>query len=226
MKPRIKLDSARSPEGTLLELYEHDGQHMIIAGGQPLMTSRKHHSEEELARVALVQLPPRPKVLIGGLGMGFTLRTTLDLLPPDGCALQVELLSEIVDWNRGPLGAHAGHPLRDERVEVVIEDVVEVVRRHEGELAAILLDVDNGSTPVVEARNARLYSRRGLSSLRRALLPGGRLGIWAADMEPAFIDRLNANGFEAHEHITYARPGNKGGRHSIFLARKPLEPRC
>lgn len=221
MKPRIKLGSATSPDGTLIELIEHDGNHEILAGGRELMATRMHHSEEELARLACVDLPERPVVLIGGLGMGYTLRTTLDLLPEDGRVLQVEMVPEVVEWNRGPLAHHAGHPLEDPRVELVMSDVVPAIKTHREDLAAIMLDVDNGPTPLVDGSNLSLYSNAGLKALRNALIPGGHLAIWSAGEESHFPSRLEHFGFEAQEHVTHARPKRKGPRHFVYVGRKP-----
>ena len=137
MKPRKKIGRATSPDGTVLELIEHDGDHEIIADGLGLMSTRMHHSEEELARLACSDLPEKPVALIGGLGLGYTLRATLDLLPADGKAIQVELVPEVVEWNRGPLGPHAGHPLDDPRTELVVDDVCRVVKQHQNSLDAI-----------------------------------------------------------------------------------------
>ena len=117
MKPRIKLDSAKAPDGTELTLHEHDGSHEISVGGAGLMTSRQHESELELGRLAVEDLRPGGVLLIGGLGLGFTLRAVLDGLPEDAKVIQVELIEKVVAWNRGPAGAHAGHPLEDPRVE-------------------------------------------------------------------------------------------------------------
>lgn len=222
MKPRTKLGSGRSPNGMLIELFEHDGQHEIRANGVGLMASRMHHSEEELARLACVNLRPGARVMIGGLGIGFSLRAALDLLPPDGKALQVELMPEVVEWNRELIGHHAGHPLDDPRTELVMEDILLAVQRNKGRLSAIMLDCDNGPTPVVDPSNQRLYTKGGLTALFEALEPGGRLTIWSAEDEPGFPRRLARVGFcETARHRAYARPGNKGSRHWVFAGRKP-----
>lgn len=220
MKFRTKIGTASSPDGTKLELVEHDGDHEITVDGQSLMSSRKHESEEELARLACVDLPPKAKVLIGGLGIGFTLRAALDLLPENGQALQVELVPEIVEWNRGPIGHHAGNPLDDPRVLLVKGDVTNAIKRNHGALSAIMLDIDNGPTPLVSNRNSRLYSVPGVHAIRHALKPGGRVAIWCAQDEPWFVERLRTHGFEAESHKTHARPNRKGTPYFILVGRK------
>jgi spermidine synthase len=219
VKPRLKIATAETTDGTVLELFEHDGAHEISIGGAALMGTRQHHSEEELARLACEGLPDRPVVMIGGLGIGFTLRAALDLLPEDGQAIQVELLEQIVQWNRGPLAHHAGRPLEDPRTRLVIGDVAEEVLKHRGQLAAIMLDVDNGATPMVMTRNSRLYGRAGLRALKGALVPGGALAIWSANDDPKLAARLRSVGFTVTMNEAHARPRRKGARHCIIVGR-------
>lgn len=222
MRPRIKLASDCLPDGRPIELFEHDGHHEIRCGGLSLMGSRMRHSEEELARLACQGLRSGARVLIGGLGLGFTLRATLDLLPPDGTAIQVELMAAVVEWNRGPLGHHADHPLDDLRTELVLADVTKAVRRYEDDLDAILLDVDNGPNPLVAEENAWLYKPVGLQRMRRALRPGGCLAIWSSEEVPSFPARLRKVGFcDVEAHRVTARPNGKGPRHAVFLGRRP-----
>ncbi len=221
MKPRIKLGEARTPEGRLLELYEHDGHHEVIFEKRALMASRRHFSEQELARIVCEELPPKAKVMIGGLGIGYTLRRVLDFLPEGGRAIQVELMPELVEWNRGPMAFHADAPLEDPRTKLVMGDICEVIPRYDKVLAAILLDVDNGPTPLIRGQNQWLYSRPGLAAIHRALIPGGAVSVWAADDESHFLKTLESAGFRAERHITNARPNRKGGRHYIFVGRKP-----
>ena len=149
MKPWTTIDTALSPDGTLLELIEHDGEFVINADKLPLMTTRMHFSEVKLARLVCEKLKPGAKVMIGGLGMGYTLRAALDLLPKDGTAIQVELVPAVVRWNRGPLAGFADHPLDDPRTQIVQDDVVSVIREAQHEFDAIMLDVDNGPAPLV-----------------------------------------------------------------------------
>ena len=221
MKPRIKLGEARTPEGRLLELYEHDGHHEVIFEKRALMASRRHFSEQELARIVCEELPPKAKVMIGGLGIGYTLRRVLDFLPEGGRAIQVELMPELVEWNRGPMAFHADAPLEDPRTKLIMGDICEVIPRYDKVLAAILLDVDNGPTPLIRGQNQWLYGRKGLAAIHRALIPGGAVSVWAADDESHFLKSLEAAGFRAERHITNARPNRKGGRHYIFVGRKP-----
>jgi spermidine synthase len=221
MKPRVTVGTATSPDGTLLELIEHNGDFMIKADGLPLMNTRMHHSEEELARLSCRDLQAGARVLVGGLGIGYTLRTALDLLPEDGQAVQVELVSEIVEWNRGPLAEFAQRPLDDPRTELVCADVTEYLREGRSGFSAIMLDVDNGPSAVVDEKNDWLYSDPGLQTLWRVLVPGGRLAIWSADDDRGFPARLRLHGFEAESHVVHARPGRVGPRHMIFVGSKP-----
>ncbi len=220
MKPWITVGEAVSPDGTQLELVEHDGEYVIRADDLPLMSTRMHFSEVELARIACKKLKPGAKVMIGGLGFGYTLRSALDLIPKDGKAVQVELVPEIVEWNRGPLAEFAGRPLDDSRTELVEGDVAEVIRNAHNEFDAIMLDVDNGPSPVVDESNSWLYSDPGLQAIRRALKNGGSVAIWSADDEPKFPSRMRRNGFRADRHRVRTHKGKGGMRHIIFTGRK------
>ncbi len=220
MKPWITVGEAVSPDGTRLELVEHDGEYVIRADDLPLMSTRMHFSEVELARIACKKLKAGAKVMIGGLGLGYTLRSALDLIPEDGKAVQVELVPEVVEWNRGPLASFADHPLDDERTELVQGDVTEVIRNAHNEFDAIMLDVDNGPSPIVDERNGWLYTDPGLQAIRRALKNGGKVAIWSADDEPKFPGRMRRNGFRADRHRVRTHKGKGGIRYVIFTGRK------
>ena len=220
MKPWITVGEAVSPDGTRLELVEHDGEYVIRANDLPLMSTRMHFSEVELARIACKKLKPGAKVMIGGLGLGYTLRSALDLIPEDGKAVQVELVPEVVEWNRGPLASFADHPLDDERTELVQGDVTEVIRNAHNEFDAIMLDVDNGPSPIVDERNGWLYTDPGLQAIRQALKNGGKVAIWSADDDPKFPGRMRRNGFRTDRHRVRTHKGKGGIRHVIFAGRK------
>lgn len=220
MKPRKTISKARTPDGTSLELIEHDGDFVITADGAVLMSSRMRNSEKSLARLGCPDLASGARVLVGGLGMGFTLRAALDLLPEDGHALVVELVPEIVAWNRGALGEHAGRPLDDPRTELAVDDVARVISRNERRFDAILLDADNGPTAMVAAGNSALYSSKGLISIHRALKPSGRLAVWSAGEDRSFAQRLTEAGLEHKIHkVGGSRPG-AGPRHVVFTGRR------
>ena len=220
MKPWITVGEALSPDGTRLKLVEHDGEYIIRADDLPLMSTRMHFSEIELARLVCNKLRSGAKVMIGGLGLGYTLRAALDLLPKDGTAVQVELVPEVVEWNKGPLAPFAGNPLDDKRSELVQGDVAKAIRGGRNEYDSIMLDVDNGPSPLVNERNAWLYTDHGLQAIRGALKNGGRVAIWSADDEPRFISRMKRNGFRAEKHHIQAHKGKGGIRHVIFTGRK------
>ena len=220
MKPWITVGEAVSPDGTRLELVEHDGEYVIKADDLPLMSTRMHFSEVELARIVCKKLKPGAKVMIGGLGLGYTLRAALDLLPKDGKAVQVELVPEIVEWNRGPLAMFNDSPLEDPRTELVQGDVADVVRNARNKFDAIMLDVDNGPSPLVDERNSWLYTDQGLQAIRAALKNGGSVAIWSADDEPKLPGRMRRNGFRADRQWVRTHKGKGGIRHLIFTGRK------
>jgi len=220
MKPWITAGEAVSPDGTRLELVEHDGEYIIKADDLPLMSTRMHYSEVELARLVCTKLKSGARVMIGGLGLGYTLRSTLDLIPKDATAVQVELVPEVIEWNKGPLGPFADHPLNDDRTELVQDDVTKVIKNARNEFDSIMLDVDNGPTALIQERNSWLYSDSGLQAIRKALKNGGRVAIWSADDEPRFVSRMKRNGFRAEKHQIATHKGKGGIRHVIFTGRK------
>lgn len=220
MKPRVTIGRATSPDGTELELIEHDGAYVINADGLLLMSTKMVHSEEELARLACEGLGPGARVLIGGLGCGYTLRATLDRLTTDSTAVQAELVPEIVEWNRGPLASFADHPLDDPRTELDVRDVALLIREGRGTYDAIMLDVDNGPSAIVSNTNAWLYGNGGLQAIRRALKPSGTVAIWSAEDDRTFPDALRANGFDASRHRVRSRRGRKGPTYVIFVGKK------
>ena len=218
MRPLEMLGETRAPDGTLIALTRRDREFIILAGGKPLMSSRMHGSEQALATIGCARVPREaPAVLIGGLGMGFTLRATLDLLPGDASVVVSELIPAIVDWNRGPLGALANHPLRDCRATIAVEDVAETIRASSSRFDAILLDVDNGPDAFTSAGNASLYGDRGIAAARRALRPGGVLAVWSAWEDRRFEQRLKYGGFSVRVERVRARLKQGGPRHTIFV---------
>jgi spermidine synthase len=221
MKSWETLGQARTPDGATVTLTRSGGEHVIRVDGQYLMSSRMHGSEDALAAHACreARLTRRPSILVGGLGMGFTLRATLDLLPPDATVLVVELLPAVVVWNRGLLGDLAGHPLGDPRVEVEVADVGSVMGASADRFDAILLDVDNGPAAFTTWENDRLYDARGLAAARAALTPRGVLAVWSATDDPRFQRRLRRAGFSVEVERARAH-GGKGPRHTIFVGRK------
>ena len=176
------LGETVSPDGTALKLTRRDKEYIILASGRSLMSSGMYGSEQALATFACrrARTLEEPCVLVGGLGMGFTLRATLDLLPLDATVVVAELVPAIVEWNRGPLGPLAGHPLKDKRVRIEIGDVAVALRSGPGKFDAVLLDVDNGPTAFTTAANAWLYDDRGIAAAHAALKPDGVLAVWSA----------------------------------------------
>ncbi len=219
MKPWEILARADTPDGSTLELRRHDHDYVIHAQGYDLMTSRMHGSEDAMMSLACPHPRSGARVLVGGLGMGYTLRAALDLLPADGEAVVGELIPEVVEWNRGVLGPLADRPLDDPRVEVVMGDVARVIRQSEARFDAILLDVDNGPGAPTQRGNTRLYTHAGLGAAHRALRPGGGLAVWAVEIERGFERDLRAAGFVPSTHFVTAH-GTRGKRHVVFVGIK------
>jgi spermidine synthase len=219
MKPWELLGEARMPDGTDMRLQRRDTEYVIFAGGKILMSSRMHGSEEALAGFACehARAIDSPAVLIGGLGMGFTLRATLDVLPPRATVVVAELQPAVVAWNRGPLGPLAGHPLKDSRVRLEERDVAATLAAERGRFDAVILDVDNGPDAFTTTTNAHLYGDAGLASIRAALRPGGVLAVWSAWEDRKFEQRLRYGGFTVRVERVRARLKKGGPRHTIFL---------
>jgi len=222
MIARELIDTARVPGGEDMHLYRHDRDFMIVLGNNELMSSRMSGSEIELATQTIARLKGRPhiRLLIGGYGMGFTLRAALKALPADARVVVVELVDEIIDWARGPMAELAAGCLDDPRVELVMDDVVAEIANSPGQYDAILLDVDNGPDGLTRRDNNKLYSMRGLRAARDALTAGGVLAIWSASQDKAFAQKLRDTHFEVDEVRVAARSNGKGPKHTIWFATK------
>ncbi len=207
------------PGGGELRCYRHDGAFQLWLDRTELMSSRVHDSEEMLADVALDALGgrPAPRMLVGGLGMGFTLARVLARARADARVEVVELVPEVVQWNRELFGHVAGHPLRDARVTVTLGDVFDVLRAARADRDVVLLDVDNGPDALVHPGNERLYAPAGLVAARDALAKGGVLGVWSSAHDRAFDGRLRGVAMGVTTHHTRAR-GRKGPRRTIWTA--------
>jgi spermidine synthase len=223
VKPTELLGQTRTPDGEEMALTRRDAEYVILAAGKSLMSSRMHGSEEALATFACrrARTLEGPCVLVGGLGMGFTLRATLDLLPPGATVVVVELVPAVVEWNRGPLGPLAAHPLRDPRVTVETGDVAALLRASADRFDAVLLDVDNGPAAFTASHNAWLYGDQGLAAARRALKAGGVLAVWSAREDRRFEQRLRYGGFAVQVERVRGRLKKGGPRHTLFLGQLP-----
>jgi spermidine synthase len=244
-----ELENVVTDDGDVMTLRESGGEFEMRFNGWELMSSRSSLSEETLARVACEHLAQNaPRILIGGLGMGYTLRAALDSLGPDARIVVSELFPEVVDWNRGTLASLTSRPLDDDRVSVCIGSVVDVLATHRLSFDAILLDVDNGPEALLYEPNRVLYSVAGMELIRSALVPDGILGVWSADHSPGFEAVLDAAGMTWRRvDVTCGTPtrvpGRGGGRgeaagqvtvcqdsknpeHTIYLARTVPHPPC
>ena len=205
-----------------MKLVRRSDEYLILADGAILMSSRMHGSEQALATFACqrVRTLEQPSVLIGGLGMGFTLRATLDLLSPDATVVVAELVPAVVEWNRGPLGPLAGEPLKDKRVRVEIGDVALTLNSCPGQFDAVLLDVDNGPAAFTAANNAGLYDYSGIAAVRAALKMDGVLAVWSAREDRKFEQRLRHGRFAVEVEQVRGRLKKGGPRHTIFVGHK------
>lgn len=217
----IQLDSVQTPgDGEPLRLLQRDTEFTIKVGNHELMNSRIYASEEALAELACARIADRPQsqVLIGGLGMGYTLAAALRTLPADSAIIVAELVPAVVLWNRGPIAHLAGDPLKDERVQIHEVDVAQLIRKKTQTYDAILLDVDNGPEGLTRKENDWLYGLNGLNAAYTALRQGGVLAVWSAGYDPAFTQRLVKIGFHVEEKRVRARGTRGGARHIIWLA--------
>ena len=218
MKKWTTLDQALTPDGKTISLHEHDGSYAIRVDGIPLMSTRQHASEERLAEFACAHLRGvgHARVLIGGLGFGFTLKAALAALAPGATVVLAEMLAAVIAWNRDPRFPLASQAVADPRVTVVQQDVADVIGESRAGFDAIILDVDNGPAALSTGGNARLYDLPGLRRIRAALRPGGCAAFWSAAADPAFEKLLAQAGFRVH--IERARSHGTSGRwHTLFV---------
>ena len=222
MIARQHLATAFVPGGEELRLYSHDRDFMILLRRDELMSTRMRGSEEALAVQTIARLGERkaPRLLIGGYGMGFTLRAALAGLDDKAHVTVAELVPEIVEWARGPMAELTAGCLDDPRVSLVLQDVADAIGAVTASWDAILLDVDNGPDGLVRAANDRIYSPAGLAAAKRALRPGGVLAVWSAAPDAGFTRRLRSAKFAVEEVSISARANGKGPRHVIWFAKK------
>ena len=225
MKKWTTVDRALTPDGKTISLEEHDGSYTIRVDGVPLMSTRQHGSEERLAELACAHLKgvPGARVLIGGLGFGFTLKAALASLAADATVVVAEILGAVIAWNRNPAYGLATDAMSDPRVSVVQKDVVEVIREGRGSFDSIILDVDNGPAALSTGGNGRLYESAGLRDVRAALRPTGCVAFWSAAPDAAFEMLMAQAGFAVDVERCRAR-GSSGRRHTIFLGRRNQSP--
>lgn len=225
MIPWTQLGSAQIPNnGGELKFSQRGDEFSIRLSGirGELMNSRLYNSEKVLAELGCAYLnsTDNAQVLVGGLGMGYTLAAALKAVTSNSQVTVAELIPEVVVWNQGPLGNCANNPLQDPRTKVHIGDVRELLNNRQPTFDAILLDVDNGPEGLTQKGNNSIYSLQGLDNIFKTLRPKGMLAIWSAGPDEQFTVRLKKAGFKADSRVVRARPG-KGSRHTIFLARKP-----
>ncbi|GLR46448.1 spermidine synthase [Sphingomonas astaxanthinifaciens] len=218
MIPRTLVATAQIPNGPEMRLYSRGADHMILLERDELMSTRMSGSEEALATLTAERLGTvkGQRWLIGGYGMGFTLRAALRVLPRDAEVVVAELVPEIIDWAKGPMAGLTAGCLEDPRVRIVNGDVAGEIAR--GDWDAILLDVDNGPDALVRAQNQWLYEPGGLAVARTAIRRGGLLAIWSAGADPRFTKTLQSAGFRVDEQVVAARHNGKGPRHTIWFA--------
>jgi spermidine synthase len=224
MLPRIEIGRAQVPGGGgELRLIRRGSEFSIMLGSNELMNSRISASEKALADLACDRIAgrERARLLIGGFGMGFTLRAALAKLGPRAEVVVAELVPAVVAWARGPMAELSGKSLADPRVTIVEGDVAELIAGARSEFDAILLDVDNGPDGLTRAGNDRLYSAEGLGLAKAALRPGGILGIWSAAPDKVFAQRLSRAGYAVEEVVLRAKASGKGLRHILWFARGP-----
>jgi spermidine synthase len=223
MIPWLQIDTARVPGADVeLRLMRRGAEFSMMLGQNELMNSRLSGSEEALATLACrrIEAVKRPNLLIGGLGMGFTLRAALAVLGPDARITVAELVPAVIAWARGPMASIFADSLNDPRASILSADVIEVIQSHPSAFDAILLDVDNGPEGLIRKANDALYDLKGLKAVRRALRPGGVLAVWSSGPNPLFSKRLRDAGFAVDEVAVRATAKRSGARHVIWFAKK------
>lgn len=222
MKKWTELERVTTPDGSVLSLAKHDQDYVFRVNGRELMSTRHSHSEEQLGSVGCAELGGRrgAHVLIGGLGLGFTLRAALASLPADARVSVAELLPEVVTWNQNPAYALASAELADPRTEVVLGDVARVIEQSSARFDAILLDADNETTAMNTAGNSWLYQAKGLAAVHRALSAGGQAVYWSAGEDPPFARRFAGSGFEVEVERVRRHPSSKASHYLIKGRRK------
>ena len=225
MLKRELIDTAQIPDGEELQLFSHGRDFMIVLDRNELMSTRMQFSEEQLAEQTMARLANNdPRMLIGGYGMGFTLRKALSLMGERGEAVVAEISDKIIEWAEGPMAELTAGCLEDPRLDLKICDVAALIDdANDGtceKYDANMLDVDNGPDVLVRDANNRIYSRTGLAKARDALNPGGMLSIWSAAPDHAFRKRLKDVRFQVEEITVRSRPNNKGAHHTIWFALK------
>ena len=224
MKPRIKLASATTPDGQEISLFQHDRDFSIIVGGHDLMHSRRHESELQLAILACSHMTGKKQasVLIGGLGMGYTLRQTLDILNENSQVVMGELMGCVVEWNQQFLGELNNHPLRDPRVVLNQGDVIDLISGSTDRFDSILLDIDNGPEAMSNAANSRLYGYQGILACKTALRDKGCLAVWSAKPNKPFEHQVMDCGMHIHRYRVPAHKGKNASSHFIWIASEEL----
>lgn len=219
MKPLERLGQAHTPDGTLLELFRHDGAYLIKAAGVELMSTRRHLSEDRLAEVACAPLAQKTgaRVLIGGLGLGFTLRAALKELQADAEVVVAELVQSVIDWNANPEYALSHEAMQDARVRIVHDDVVNVLAANVNGFDAIMLDTDNGPAGMLMSENERLYVARGISLTMNALRSGGIIAYWSVGDDKPFVGALQRAGLRVKTELVRAH-ASVGPMHSLYIA--------
>jgi spermidine synthase len=223
MIPWLQIDTARVPGADVeLRLRRRGAEFSMMLGQNELMNSRLSGSEEALATLACrrIEAVKRPNLLIGGLGMGFTLRAALAVLGPDARITVAELVPAVIAWARGAMANVFADSLDDPRASILNADVIEVIQSHPAAFDAILLDVDNGPEGLIRKANDALYNLKGLKAIRRALRPGGVLAVWSSGPNPLFSKRLRDAGFDVDEVAVRATTKRRGARHVIWFATK------
>lgn len=226
MKARELLGTGYAPDGSELTLWMEGPGPVVRIGNEVLMSSRLHGSEQTMAARCVEDAlrSPKPRVLVGGLGMGFTLRATLDVLPANAEVVVAELFPCVVDWCRGPLASLSDNALADPRVRVEIMDVQRILRSPGSRFDCILLDVDNGPDALVTLGNKGIYSQTGLFTIASALRPGGSVGFWSATGSRLFEKTISRAGLKVEVHKLDARHDRaRGGMHTLFIGRAPKE---